>query len=108
MGANDSRLTADNYRTPSLLNSLSGRLAEFVGFHRQLFSEFSAPKNLQPIEPSIDETFFPQELLSNLNTFVELFEVTEVHQRISGFELRVVKSSLWQTPDQRHLAAFKS
>src|SRR6476620_4828644 len=103
-GANDSRLTADHHCAPSLLNSLSGRFAEFVGFDCQLFGEFAPPENLQSIELSVDQTFLPQQLLRHLNPFFKLFEIAKVHQRVNGFECRVVKSPLWQTPDQRPLA----
>jgi hypothetical protein len=43
-----------------------------------------------------------------VHTLVELLEVAQVHQGVRGLERRVIKTSLRQSPDQRHLTAFES
>src|ERR1700722_11096026 len=107
MEANDSDLAANNYRSSDLFNSLPCGIAEFIGFDRQLFGEFTAPQNLQAVKSSVNEPFFAQELLSHSLTLFESFEVTQVHEGVGGLELRIVESPLWQPPDQRHLTPFE-
>jgi hypothetical protein len=100
-------LTANNYGSPGLFNPLPRGFTEFVGFDRQFFREFATAKNLQTIRPSVHNPFFAQKLLSDVRTLFELFEVAQVYKRIRGLERRVIEPPLWQSPDKRHLTAFK-
>jgi hypothetical protein len=101
------QLTANNYSSPGLFNSQPSGFAEFVGFDRQFFREFAATKNLQTIRPSVHEPSFAQELLSNVRTLFELFEIAQIDKRIRGLKGRIIKSALGQSPDKRHLTAFE-
>src|SRR5882757_8431143 len=90
MGANESRLTANNHRPPGLFNSLPRGFTELVGLDRQFLCEFAAPQNLQSIERSVDQPFFAQKLLRHVDARFELLEIPQVHQRIGGLECCVV------------------
>ena len=83
-------------------------VAEFVSFNRQFLRELAAPQDLQPVELSVHQPFFAQELLRDMRTIFELLEVAQVHQAVRSLELGVIKSPLWQPSDQRHLTAFES
>jgi hypothetical protein len=107
MGANESRLTANNHRSPGLFNALARGFAEFVGFDRQPFRKFAPSENLQSVKGSVHESLFAQELLRHVRIRFELLEITQVHQRVSGFERRVVKTALRQPPDKWHLTALE-
>src|SRR5205814_9507525 len=48
-----------------------------------------------------------QQLLVHGRAGFEICEVGEINNRVALVKCRVVKAALGQTPDQRHLAAFK-
>jgi hypothetical protein len=107
MGANESRLTANNHRSPGLFNALARGFAEFVGFDRQPFRKLAPSENLHSVKGSVHESFFAQKLLRHVRIRFELLEITQVHERVSGFESRVVETALRQSPDERHLTALE-
>src|ERR1700759_3984422 len=98
-GQTTRKLTANNYRSPGLFDALTRGFAEFVSFNRQFLRELAAPQDLQPVELSVHQPFFAQELLRDMRTIFELLEVAQVHQAVRSLELGVIKSPLWQPSD---------
>ena len=84
-----------------------GCRADFIGFYLQAVFQFSVTKNFDSHEITADELRLAEKLLVNRSPSLKCVEIIEVDDRVSLVKGGVIKSSLWQPPNQRHLPAFE-
>ena len=75
----------------------------------ECLGELSVTQNLQLIKRGSHETLFDQDLRCNLGTRLKrLVQLTDVDHSHVGSKLLIVKSTLGDTSEQRHLATLKT
>src|ERR1041384_7439767 len=80
----------------------------FFGFDFQRVFQFAIAQNFDPGNVAAHEIRFAEQLFINNRSRFEFIEIAQVHDREIFVEGRVVEAALRQTPNERHLAAFKS
>jgi len=74
----------------------------------QFLGQFTIPQNFDSVRPTISKADRPQSRFINSRAIIKTIERLKIHGQVTGAVARVVKSSFWNSPDQRHLAAFET
>ncbi len=95
-------------RATCFFDFLTGRGADGIDFERELLGQVAATENFDTVPGAVDETGLAQALFVDNARDGQLVEVTEIDRSVSDLESSVVETTLGQTTDEGHLAAFES
>src|SRR5262249_47228862 len=85
------------------LNFLARGRTDFVRLHLKAVFQFAVAKDFYAREITADEVRLTQELFIDNSAGPKCIEVAHVHNGVTIVKSGVVKSALWQSPNQRHL-----
>ena len=94
-------------RSAGLLNFFPSNRADFIDFDLQAVFYLAVAQDLYARKMAAHELRFAQQLLVYHCAGFELIKIIKIHDRILLVKGSVVKSALWQSPNQRHLPAFE-
>jgi len=100
-------LSAQRDGSTGLLDFFPGARADFIGFDRQTVLQFTIAKDFDPDEMTTHQIRFPQQLLVHDCSGLVCAEVIKIHNRIVPVKSGIVKSTLRQSSNQRHLPALE-
>ena len=75
---------------------------------RQFLGEVTVTQDFHPVSAAIRQTGGAQSDFVDASTVIELIERFEVYREVMRAVADVIESPFRNTPDQRHLAAFKA
>src|SRR5688572_15602700 len=101
------RLLPQGDAAARLLDLFARGSADLINLDRQSVFEFAVAQELEPGAVATDQLRLTKELLVNHGALLEGGQVAQIDHRIILVERGVVEATLRQTPNQRHLPAFK-